>query len=156
MLGTVFVVFTGIVTIIWAWSRKVHSFFSKHGVPEAKAWFPLGSSPTWKMFAGTPFTTIYNDLYKEHKGNKLVGFYGPLGSQQLLVLDLEMAKRQKQQIEKSLSSEVKLKMDLFSALGEAKRTIGDHKRKCANHYYSRLFEHHLCDAGGEYLLTSGV
>ena len=92
MLGTVFVVFTGIVTIIWAWSRKVHSFFSKHGVPEAKAWFPLGSSPTWKMFSGTPFTTIYNDLYKEHKGNKLVGFYGPLGSQQLLVLDLEMAK----------------------------------------------------------------
>merc|ERR550517_473449 len=40
-----------------------------------------------------------------------------------------MAKRQKQQIEKSLSSEVKVKMDLFSALGEAKRTIADVKHE---------------------------
>ena len=52
-----------------------------------------------------------------------------LGDPKSLSLDLEMAKRQKQQIEKSLSSEVKVKMDLFSALGEAKRTIADVKRE---------------------------
>ena len=65
----------------------------------------------------------------ETEAYKLKKVSQEIGDPKTLSLDLEMAKRQKAQIEKSLSAEVKLKMDLFSALGDAKRSINDHKRK---------------------------
>ena len=92
MWGTIVLASLGIVALVWVWSRKTFSLFSRHRIPEAKAWFPLGSSPSWKLFTGTPFTTLYNDLYNEFKHEKMVGFYGPLGKPQLLVVDLELAK----------------------------------------------------------------
>ena len=44
------------------------------------------------MMSGTPFTKIYNDLYNQFKDERMVGFYGPMGSLQLLVIDLDLAK----------------------------------------------------------------
>ena len=92
MWTTVAIVLTGLVTAIWLWSKKTFSQFRKYGIPEAKAWFPLGSSPVWQMMSGTPFTKIYNDLYDQFKDERMVGFYGPMGSLQLLVIDLDLAK----------------------------------------------------------------
>merc|ERR1711976_837453 len=45
------------------------------------------------------------------------------GDPQVLYVSLTKMKDKNMQIEKSLSSETKIKMDLFSALGEAKREI---------------------------------
>merc|ERR1719511_433921 len=45
------------------------------------------------------------------------------GDPEVLQARLDVLKEKNRQIENSLSSETKLKMDLFSALGEAKRDI---------------------------------
>jgi cytochrome P450 family 6 len=92
MWSTVVISLLGIISLLWIWMRKKCSLFSKHGVPEAKSWFPFGSAPTWKLITGTPFTILYNSLYEEFKHEKMVGFYGPLGKPQLLVIDLDLAK----------------------------------------------------------------
>ena len=92
MWPAVIIVLIGLITIIWAWSKRTYSQFSRHGLPEAKAWFPLGSIPAWGMVTGTPFTMMYNKLYDQWKHEKMVGFYGPGGSLQLLVNDLDLAK----------------------------------------------------------------
>ena len=53
------------------------------------------------------------------------------GDPDVLVARLEVMKEKNRQIENSLSSETKLKMDLFSALGEAKREIAIKSCKCS-------------------------
>ncbi len=46
------------------------------------------------------------------------------GDPEVLVAALKATQEKKNQLEQSLSAETKLKMDLFSALGEAKRDLG--------------------------------
>lgn len=54
------------------------------------------------------------------------------GDPEVLQARLDVLKEKNRQIENSLSSETKLKMDLFSALGEAKREISIKTCKFAN------------------------
>ena len=61
---TLIIGLVGTISVIWIWSKKTFCQFRKHGIPEAKAWFPFGSSPMWNMITGTPFTMIFNDLYQ--------------------------------------------------------------------------------------------
>lgn len=61
---------------------------------------------------------VEQDLYVLRK------FQETHGDPEVLVQALKTMKERNSQLEKSLSSETKVKMDLFSALGEAKRELG--------------------------------
>ncbi len=84
----------GLFVIYYFYIRSRFSFFSRRGVVQEPAYFPLGSAPTWKVFTGQlSFLRANDDLYKKYKGKKAVGHYGVLGEPLLLLLDLDLAKR---------------------------------------------------------------
>ena len=65
---------------------------------------------------------------------------------------LQAMQEKNAQLEKSLSSETKLKMDLFSALGDAKRELSIASGKTFNSHFEKLREdtlRHLEDTWAE-------
>ena len=62
---------------------------------------------------------------------------GAHGDPEQLINALNQAQDNQQQLEHSLSSETKIKMDLFSALGEAKRQLQIRESKAPGNFVWR-------------------
>ena len=84
----------GLVTVLYLYFAKKFAYFKNHGIPYEPGYFPLGSSPTWKLLAGKlSFVRLTDEIYKTHQNDKMVGYYGTLGTPTLLIRDLELAKK---------------------------------------------------------------
>ena len=56
-------------------------------------YFPFGGKGTWQLLtAKIAFSNLTNHIYTDYPNDKIVGTYGPFGSQVLVVRDLELAK----------------------------------------------------------------
>ena len=84
----------GLVTVLYLYFAKKFAYFKNHGIPYEPGYFPFGSSPTWKLFSGKlSFARLTDEIYEMHPNDKIVGYYGALGSPTILIKDLELAKK---------------------------------------------------------------
>lgn len=89
----VLAILVGFVGASYLWMRQRFSYFRSKGITEEPGWFPIGGKGSWKMLSGQiAFTNTTDHIYKEYPNEKVVGTYGPFGSQMLVVRDLELAK----------------------------------------------------------------
>jgi len=67
--------------------------FRSKGIAESPGYFPFGSSNSWKALTGKiAFSELVDEFYHPFKKDKIVGTYGPLGQQILVVCDIDIVK----------------------------------------------------------------
>ena len=89
----IFAALVGLAGASYLWMRQKFAYFRSKGITEEPGYFPMGGKGSWNMLLGKiGFTNVTDHIYKEYPNDKIVGTYGPFGSYQLVVRDLDLAK----------------------------------------------------------------